>query len=118
MCRAAATADAKPSAAAAAAFSAAPFTSTAPPVSRTSTDLIFSEAVSYTVGFRQSKTALFGWNCFSLDSCGPSYRQSSRFYSFCGLSRGGWCGGVICCIAVENRLAALRFTRSSRATRA
>ena len=36
-------------------------------------------------------------------------RQSSRFYSFRALPRGGWCEGVLldCCMAVENRLAAL-----------
>ena len=28
--------------------------------------------------------------------CGPSsYRQSSRFHSFCALPRGGWCEGVL-----------------------
>ena len=25
----------------------------------------------------------------------PSYRQSSRFYSFCALPRSGWCEGVL-----------------------
>ena len=40
--------------------------------------------------------------------------MSSRFYSFCVLPRGGWCERA----AVENRLAALGFARSSRATRA
>ena len=77
-------------------------------------------AISYTVGFRQSKTALFDRTIFRLDSSGPSsYRQSSRFYSFWALPRGGWCKGVLlyCCMAVENRLAALCFARSSRATR-
>ena len=29
------------------------------------------------------KTALFDWTFFRLDYSGPSYRQSSRFYSFC-----------------------------------
>ena len=33
---------------------------------------------------------------FRLDSSRPSsYRQSSRFYSFCALPRGGWCKGVL-----------------------
>ena len=32
--------------------------------------------------FRQLKTALFDWTFFGLDSSNPSYRQSSRFYSF------------------------------------
>ena len=33
---------------------------------------------------------------FRLDSSGPSsYRQSSRFYSFCVLTRGCWCQGVL-----------------------
>ena len=54
------------------------------------------KAISYTVRFRQSKTALFDWAFFRLDSSGPSsYRQSSRFYSFCTLPRGGWCEGVL-----------------------
>ena len=55
---------------------------------------------------------------FRLDSSGPSYRQSSRSYSFCALPRGCWCEGVLpyCCMAVENRLAALRSARSTRAT--
>ena len=44
------------------------------------------EAISYAVGFRQSKTALLDWTFFQLDSSGPSsYHQSSRFYSFCAL---------------------------------
>ena len=54
-----------------------------------------SQAISYAVGFRQSKTALFDWTFFRLDSFGPSYHQSSRFYSFCALRRGGWCEGVL-----------------------
>ena len=50
----------------------------------------------YTVGFRQSNTALFAWTFFGLDSSGPSsYRQSSRFHSFCALPRGGRCEGVL-----------------------
>ena len=68
------------------------------------------EAISYTVGFRQSKMTLFDWTFFRLDSSGPSsYRQSSQFNSFCALPGGGWCEGVLtyCCMAVENRLAAL-----------
>ena len=68
------------------------------------------EDIPYSVGFRQSKTALFDWTFFRLDSSRPSsYRQSSRFYSFCALPRGGWCEGVLLywCMAVENRLAAL-----------
>ena len=50
----------------------------------------------YTVGFRPSKTALFDWAFFRLDSSGtPPYRPSSRFHSFCALSGGGWCEGVL-----------------------
>ena len=86
-----------------------------------------TEVISYTVEFRPSKTALFDWTFFRLDSSGPSsYRQSSRFYSFGALPRGGWREGVLlyCCMAVENRLAALSAvlraffaaTRASRAT--
>lgn len=37
------------------------------------------KAISYIVGFHQSKMALFDWTFFRLDSCGPSYRRSSRF---------------------------------------
>ena len=47
------------------------------------------EAISYTGGFRQLKTALCDRNFSRLDYSGPSYRQSSRFYSFCALPRGG-----------------------------
>ena len=70
----------------------------------------YCKAISYTVGFRQSKTAHFDWTFFRPDSSDPSsYSQSSRFYSFCALPRGGGCEGVLlyCCMAVENRLAAL-----------
>ena len=37
----------------------------------------------------------FRLDFFRLDSCGPSYRQSSRFYSFCALPRGAWCEGIL-----------------------
>ena len=37
----------------------------------------WSKAISYTVVFRQSKTALFDWTFFRLDSSAPFYRQSS-----------------------------------------
>ena len=30
-----------------------------------------------------------------LDFSGSSFCQSSRFYSFCALPRGGWCEGVL-----------------------
>ena len=54
------------------------------------------KAMSYTVGFRRSKTALFDRTFFRLDSSGPSScRQASRFYSFRALPRGGWCEGVL-----------------------
>ena len=40
--------------------------------------------------------ALFDWTFCRLDSSDPSsYRQSSRFYSFCAFPRGGWCEGVL-----------------------
>ena len=53
---------------------------------------------------------------FRLESSGPSpYRQSSRFYSFCVLPRGGWCAGVLL-YSSRNRLAALSFALSPRAT--
>ena len=55
-----------------------------------------SKAISYTVGFRQSKTALFDWTWFRLDSSGlSSYSQSNRFYRLCALPIGGWCKGVM-----------------------
>ena len=41
------------------------------------------------------KKALFDWTFFRLESSGPSYRQSGRFYSFCALPRGGWCEEVL-----------------------
>ena len=50
---------------------------------------------SYTVGFRQSKTASFDWTFFRLHSSGSSYRQPSRFCSFCAFPRGDWCEGVL-----------------------
>ena len=50
-----------------------------------------------------------------LDFSGPSYRQSSRFYSFCALPRGGWCEGVLLYDS-RNRLAALCFAISPPAT--
>ena len=56
------------------------------------------EAISYTIGFRQSKTVRFDWTFFRLDCSGPSsYRQLNRFISFCALpiNRGGWCEGVL-----------------------
>ena len=66
-----------------------------------------SEAISYAVGFRQSKTALFDCTFFRLDSSGPSsYCQSSWFYSFCALPGGGWCEGVLL-YSRRNRLAAV-----------
>ena len=62
-------------------------------------DDFIAEAISYTVGFRQSKTALFDWNLLVLL---PPYR---RFYSFCVLPRGGWFEGVLR-YSSRNRLAA------------
>ena len=38
----------------------------------------------------------FGLDFFRLHSSGPSsYRQSSRFYSFCALPTGGWSEGIL-----------------------
>ena len=57
---------------------------------------IGSQANSYTVGFRQLKTALYDWTSFRLSSSvPPSHRQSSRFYSSGAPSGGGWCEGVL-----------------------
>ena len=83
----------------------------------TSTLLLLNyQAIFYAVGFCQSKTALFDWTFFRLNSSGPSsYRQSSRFYSCCALPRGGWCEGVLL-YSRRNRLAALFFALSPRAT--
>ena len=77
------------------------------------------KTISYAVGFRQLKTALVDWTFFRLDSSGPSYRQSSRFYSFCALPRGGWCEGVLL-YSSRNRLAALvlrAFSASNGSTK-
>ena len=73
------------------------------------------QAISFTVGFRLSKTALFDWTFFRLNFSGPSYRQSSRFYSFGALPRGGWCEEVLL-YSRRNRLAALCFVLFPRAT--
>ena len=66
------------------------------------------------------KNVVFDWTFFQLDSSGPSsYRQSSRFFFlfflFCARPRGGRCEGALlyCCMAVENRLAALCLARSN-----
>ena len=61
-------------------------------------------------------TGLF--SSFFLSSVEPisySYRQSSRFYSFCARPRGGWCEGVVL-YSSRNRVADLCFALSSRAT--
>ena len=59
--------------------------------------------------------ALFDWTFSRLDSSGPSYyRQSSRFYSFCALPKGGWCEGVLL-YSRRNRLADLCFALPPRA---
>ena len=79
---------------------------------------IFNLAISYTVGFRQSKTALFDWTFYRLDSSGPIFIVSRvdfivfpRFLEAVGV-------GEHCPMAVESRLAALCFARFSRATHA
>ena len=65
---------------------------------------------------RPFSTGLFiDWTFFRLDSSGPSYRQSSRFYIFRALPRGGWCEGVLL-YSSRNRLAVLCFALSPRAT--
>ena len=82
-------------------------------------------AISYTVGFRQSKTALFDWTFFRLDSSGPSsYRQSSSYSQ--GYSRVDFTVFVLfleavgvreyCCTAVEIgwQLCGSRFLREQR----
>ena len=46
-----------------------------------------------------------------------SYRQSSRFYSFCALTRGGWCEGVLLYHTAGDigwQLCASRFLREQR----
>ena len=59
-------------------------------------------STSYAVEFRHSKTAHFDGTFFRLDSSGPSScRQSSRFYSFCYVPRGGWCEEYSCTAAGE-----------------
>ena len=74
------------------------------------------KAISFTVGFLQSKTALFDWIFFRLESSGPSsYRQSSRFYSVVLFLEAV---GVreYCCTTVEIgwQLCASRFLREQR----
>ena len=79
-----------------------------------------SQAISYTVGFRQSKTALFDRTFSRLDSSGPFSWVVSRvdfIRVFVPLLEAVGVGEY-CCIALENRLVALCFARSSRATRA
>ena len=75
------------------------------------------EPISYTVGFRRSKTALF--DCFFFDLILLTLLLVSRvdFIAFVLFLEAV---GVreCCCMALENRLAALCFARSSRATRA
>ena len=70
---------------------------------------------------RQSKTALFDWTFFRLDSSDPSYQQSSRFNSFCALLGGCWC--EYCFAAVWQskicwHLCAPRVPREQRVLRA
>ena len=80
---------------------------------------INNKAISYTVGFRQSKTALFDWTFFRPDSSGPSsYRQSRVDFIVFVLFLEAVGVREYFCMAVENRLAVLCFARSSRATRA
>ena len=69
------------------------------------------EAISYTVGSRQSKTALFDWTFFRLDSSVVLLIVSRvHFIVFVLLEAVG--AREYCCMAVENRLAALCFARS------
>ena len=58
------------------------------------------------------KRPFFDWTVFLLGSSGPPpFCQPSRLYSFCALPRSCWCEGVLlhCCMAIQNRLAALCF---------
>ena len=56
----------------------------------------WDKANSYTVRFRQPKTAFSDWTFFLFDPFRPpSYRQSSRFHSYFAISGGGGCEGVL-----------------------
>ena len=59
----------------------------------------------------------FFWSFFlsSVEPISYSYRQSSRFFNSCALPGGGWFEGVLL-YSSRNRLAALSYALSSRAT--
>ena len=71
----------------------------------------------FTVGFRQSKTALFDWTVFGWILLRHLLIVESVFIVFVLFLEAV---GVreYCCVSVENRLEALCFVRSPRATRA
>ena len=75
--------------------------------------MFWSKAISYTVGFRQSKTALFDWIILVLllIVSRVDYIAFVLFLEAVGVRE-------YCCMALETRLAALCFARSSRAMRA
>ena len=79
---------------------------------------LFPQAISYTVGFRWSKTALCDWTFYDrallvllLIVSRADVLVFVLFIDAVGVRE-------YCCIALETRLAALCFARSSRATRA
>ena len=74
-------------------------------------------AISYTVGFRQSRTAHIHWTFFDLILLVVLFLIVSRVYfKVIVLFLEAVCVTEYCCTAVENRLAALCFARSTRAT--
>ena len=73
---------------------------------------LLPKAISYTVGFRQSKAALFDWILLVLLIFSRvDFVVFVLFLEAVGLRE-------YCCMAVENRLAALCSAHSSQATRA
>ena len=77
-----------------------------------------SEAISYTVGFRQSKTALSTGHFLDWILLVLLIVSRVDFIVFVLLPEAVGVRQYCCCMAVENRSATLCFARSARATRA
>ena len=76
------------------------------------------KAISYAVGFHQSKTALFDFTRFRLNYMFVLIvsRVDFNFFELFLVERGGWCEGVLLLYSSRIRLAALCFALSPRAT--